>query len=1197
MNLNILKPRIALNKAFLKVKPGRNAIDLFKENLISLIDNIDEVEHEEFHKIPLSNFFRSGFANYTQFISTKDSIDLVIHNGEDSNSTVGVIIETKRPTNKAEMLKKDNLNVKAFHELVLYYLRERITLNNLEIKYLIATNIYEWFIFDASVFEKIFAQNADFVKQFIDFEEKRLSGTSTDFFYREIAARYINSNNSDIECAYFDIRDYEIPLRNSDKTDDSKLIALFKLLSPEHLLKLPFANDSNTLDHGFYSELLYIIGLTETKSDAKKTIERNKAAQRLSASILENAIRQIDSMDKISRLQNPSQYGDNHQDRLFNTALDLTITWVNRILFLKLLEAQLVKYSKGDKNYAFLTLKKIKTFDDLNSLFFSVLAKLPKDRHESVKDLFHKVPYLNSSLFELTELEHSCIVISNLSDDELPLFKSTVLKDSGGNRKTGKLPIINYLFEFLDAYDFASEGSEEIQEDNKSLINASVLGLIFEKINGYKDGSFFTPGFITMYMCRETIRRAVIQKFNDTKGWHCDNFDQLYDKIDDRAEANSIVNSLKICDPAVGSGHFLVSALNELIAIKSDLRILSDRNGQRLKEYAVEVANDELIIIDDDGQIFEYAPNNKESQRVQEALFHEKQTIIENCLFGVDINPNSVKICRLRLWIELLKNSYYIENTDEVRAQRALETLPNIDINIKCGNSLVSRYALDADIKQALKKSKWTIDSYKIAVMSYRNANSKDEKREMEHLISQIKNDFESEVKTNDKRLIKLNKLKAELLTLTTQTSLFALSKLEKARWDKEVKSKATEIRKLENELEEIKNNRIYENAFEWRFEFPEALNDDGEFIGFDAIIGNPPYISSKDLKEKAPYLSYESAKDQFDLYSLFIELSIILLKTNGINSLIVPDSFLARSSFMWVRKYLYNNSNLYRIAQLDQVFSEANVSSCMYFAIKSENLKNKIEFIKTQTYKTWLDNEVNIKMINYLTDDRINSYRLVFINDFEFAIIRKMFEFEPLTNICVMWRGEEIGKASSLITSKYDSESIRILQGENIAKFTLKGKSVFINKVEIKKDITRYAQEKIVIRQLGKNINAALSVDGEISLQSVYCLYSTKPNYNNKFILAIINSELINFLYNSLFSEKQTFPRILLENLKKIPIPKISLKDQEIFITLVDQVIKRKSEDPNADTKALELEIDRLVYELYGLNDDEIKIVESSKV
>ena len=204
----------------------------------------------------------------------------------------------------------------------------------------------------------------------------------------------------------------------------------------------------------------------------------------------------------------------------------------------------------------------------------------------------------------------------------------------------------------MDAYDFASESREVIQEKNRTLINASVLGLIFEKINGYKDGSFYTPGFITEYMCRETIRKAVVQKFNDAKGWDCADFAALENKDLDRNEANALINEIRICDPAVGSGHFLVSALNELIAVKSDLGVLQDANGKRLKDYSVSILNDELIVQDEDETPFQYVLQatgkpTPERQRVQKTLFHEKQTIIENCLFGVDINPNSVKICRL----------------------------------------------------------------------------------------------------------------------------------------------------------------------------------------------------------------------------------------------------------------------------------------------------------------------------------------------------------------------------------------------------------------------------------------------------------------------------------------------------------------------------------------------------------------------
>ena len=938
-NLKELKPRKALNKAFLKVKPNRSDIERFKSNLITLLDRTNDTESEEFHKNLVSDFLKDTYYKQNHFINTKGRNDLVIHNGQNANSTVGVILEAKKPTNKSEMITTNKLNAKAFQELVFYYLRERITQKNLEVKHLVATNINEWFIFDATLFERLFAQNKNLVKQFNDFEAGRLADTKTDFFYKQIAEPLIESITGEFEFTYFNFQDYQKSIRNSDKADDYSLIALFKLLSPEHLLKLPFTNDSNNLDKRFYSELLHIIGLTETKEGSKKLIERNKAGERHTGTILEDAIIQLDSLDKLSRLEKPNQFGNTQQERLFSVALELSITWINRILFLKLLEAQLITYHKGDKSFSFLNRDKIKTYDDLNSLFFQVLARKLTDRNEDVKKLFEKVPYLNSSLFEPTDIEQVTLFISNLKDDKtIPIFAQTVLKDQQGKKRSGNLSTLQYLFEFLDAYDFGAEGGEEIQEDNKTLINASVLGLIFEKINGYKDGSFFTPGFITMYMCRETIRKAVVQKFNETKKWNCTTVEELYNNIEDRKEANSIVNSIKICDPAVGSGHFLVSALNEMIAVKNDLKILQDRDGKRLKEYQVEVVNDELIVTDEEGELFEYNPSNKESQRIQETLFHEKQTIIENCLFGVDINSNSVKICRLRLWIELLKNAYYLPSRQAGKNSTELETLPNIDINIKCGNSLVSRFAIDADLKQALKKSKWTIDSYRIAVDTYRNAESKEQKREMERLIADIKSDFRSEISLNDPKVKKLRKLSGDLYQMTNQGQLFEMSKKEKADWNKKVTQLTEETKKLEAEIEEIKANKIFENAFEWRFEFPEVLNDDGDFVGFDVVIGNPPYMRVQEIQASQPTqkLYYENqfqnAKAAYDLANIFFELAVNISSSKSNNAYIFPHKFFNAASSEVFRNFLKQGQFIDEIAHFgaNMIFEDADTYTCV---------------------------------------------------------------------------------------------------------------------------------------------------------------------------------------------------------------------------------------------------------------------------
>jgi adenine-specific DNA-methyltransferase len=982
MKILTLKPRQALNPAFLKIKPQRNEIEVFKSQLTHLLDHISDTESEEFHKNLVSDFLKkTGFDNRF-YINTKGRNDLVIHADKTPQSDVAVIIEAKKPTNKAEMLRENNINTKAFQELVLYFLRERITLKNTSLKYLIATNIHEWFIFDAQVFEKAFAQNKELVRQFNDFEAKRLTGANTDFFYREIAQPATEKAIEMLEYTYFNIHDYEKSLRNTNKADDAQLIVLYKLLSAEHLLKLPFANDSNSLDKRFYAELLHVIGLEEIKESGKKLIQRKAVGDRNPASLLENAIEQLESLDKISRI-NRSQYGQTENEVLFNVALELCITWINRILFLKLLEAQLLAYHDHNKDYAFLNAAKIKDYDLLNKLFFQVLAKKTAERSEAINADYSHVPYLNSSLFEPTELEHNTLFISNLEDGmPLPVLANTVLKDDTGKKRNGKHNAINYLFDFLDAYDFSSEGKEAIQEENKNLINASVLGLIFEKINGYKDGSFFTPGFITMYMCRETIRKAVVQKFNETKGWQCQNTDDLYDKIEDRHEANAIVNSIKIVDPAVGSGHFLVSALNEIIALKHDLKILQDKSGKRLKEYDVKVLNDELIIVDEDAKLFDYKPTSTESQRVQETLFHEKQTIIENCLFGVDINPNSVKICQLRLWIELLKNAYYKSNGQ-------LETLPNIDINIKAGNSLISRFGLDADLSDALKSIKYTVEQYKGFVDDYKNADDKELRRGFKKIIEEIKTNFKTKIDTGFKA--EIAKARGTLINIETEINTKKLwgEKLPKDLILKLEKA-AEKLAQYEQDKEDVQNNKIYENAFEWRFEFPEVLDQNGSFIGFDVVIGNPPYVSISKIPDmKILKTRYSTFSPTGDLYEIFFELGGNILRKEGVLTFITGSAWLKASHGEPLRKYFTNAVNPKNLIDFSdcQIFEEATVLTTIVQFLKQvnddtllavrldKNLKDKLSdikcyfeekssFLKNLNEKSWVINEQSLNEI-----------------------------------------------------------------------------------------------------------------------------------------------------------------------------------------------------------------------------------------
>lgn len=199
-----LTPKQSLNKAYLKEKVTRAGIEVFKKNLVEFIQAIDEKESEEHVKNLVTKFLYDTYYHGKNQINTKGRIDLAIY--EDKKPVV--IIEAKRP-NSPDMVGVKNLNAKAMHELILYYLRERIDEGNIDIKYLIATNMYEWFVFDASVFDKLFYKNTDLTKDYNDWKNKRKVGTTTDSFYNDIAAKFLKSIKDEITYTYFDIRKAE----------------------------------------------------------------------------------------------------------------------------------------------------------------------------------------------------------------------------------------------------------------------------------------------------------------------------------------------------------------------------------------------------------------------------------------------------------------------------------------------------------------------------------------------------------------------------------------------------------------------------------------------------------------------------------------------------------------------------------------------------------------------------------------------------------------------------------------------------------------------------------------------------------------------------------------------------------------------------------------------------------------------------
>lgn len=941
-NLSELRPSQAVNKAYLKQSVGKTDIIRFKEAMQKMLKNINANESEEHNKNLVMEFLSSAFYKNTNAINTKGKTDAAIYASPDSiNSNILVLIEAKGP-GRPDMAKRSELNCKALHELILYYIREEKYQHNTEIKHLIITNCYEWFVFDKTSFYRLFLANKKFAQEVIDADREN----TTDYVYEQVIRKKVEEVKHKLKYTYFDLTNYKDKLENDTVFNSNKFLSIYKLLSPTHLLKLPFQNDHNALNRAFYNELLYIMGVEEVTDDKVKKIKRLKS-ERQSYSLVEQAISHLE------------EYDISDEQILFEKALGLVLIWMNRLLFLKLLESQLIAFNNG-AIAKFLTSSLIPDYDVLNDLFMKVLAVPVERRKEELKDTFKDVPYLNSSLFEMSKIEREYFSISGIRLGKMEVMAQTAIKDGNGKRVKGSLPALDYLFRFLDAFDFGIEkqgGEGTLRQESKTIINASVLGKIFEKINGYKDGSFFTPGYITEYICRKTLRRAVVNRFNKVKGWTCADFSDLCDQVEtnreSRTEANQIINSLKICDPAVGSGHFLVSALNEMIAIKRELGILQDHREKPkpITEY-IAVENDELVITDEDGDNFAYNPKDPMSQRVQETLFEEKRTIIENCLFGVDLNPKSVEICQLRLWIELLKSAYYYQ--EKQTEQRVLQTLPNIDINIKCGNSLLSRYSLNADIRQVLGSTNLTITKYKQDVTNYKRTANKETKAQLKYDIDVIKSHLKDGLGKKTPAYKKWVSVAKELSDMRQKSLIFGEAKNRRGKYAKEIAKLEKEEAKLRSIVDDMSDNETFSNAFEWRCEIPEVLDDKGAFLGFDVIIGNPPYISleklSKDVKAYAKMhrMDEEDEKDvpvyntlepRGDIYSLFVERGLHLLKADGLLAYILPNKWM-KVGYGKPLRQLFLDSNLTEVIDFgdNQIFTDATTYTCIIRMTKAKN-------------------------------------------------------------------------------------------------------------------------------------------------------------------------------------------------------------------------------------------------------------------
>ncbi|ELA6393060.1 Eco57I restriction-modification methylase domain-containing protein [Campylobacter coli] len=1177
---------------------------------------------------------------------------------------IQVIVEAKLPHSK-EFFSQSKPNCKALHECILYYLRERKALNS-SLKHIIITDFYRFYIFKADLFEELFNKNKYFKEAFENFESKNsLFKGNTDEFYKECekllsSEKYLDSitrkdlfDEPSLKGVFIDIK----PILEQEKPSFSKLKPLFKIFHKDFLLSEFNPNDANSLNNAFYKELLYILGLCESKQNSKLIIAKSEESKEEQGTFY-TAIN--------SKLKEEN----------FETILKLLILWLNRILFLKLIESNLVRFN-DDKNLKFLNFKKIPDFDKLSELFFEVLAKEKSTRKKSE---FAYLPYLNSSLFEKQSIENT-LEISSLSNDlKLFYYKNTVLKDDKCKAKKGQVGLLEYLFEFLDSFDFGSDDEQSEILSQKELISSSVLGNVFEKLNGYKEGSFYTPSFITSYMCKESITKVVLDKFNAQFDLDAKDISELRKSLrkEDKKAQKELLNSIKICDPAVGSGHFLVSALNVMLSIYDELNLFDE-------EFYLEVQNDEILITNHKGEFIEYkrpsTPKDK-AHLIQQELFHTKKDIIENNLFGVDINPNSCEITKLRLWIELLKHSFYQSFDDE--NYHDLKTLPNIDINIKCGNSLVSYFETGKslshypNIKERMSKYKRIVKDYKEGFYTDKNLIAKEIKNLQESFENFcLKDKFNKEIKQLTNGANEYSKKYGDFLADEHHDekfkSFFSKNMFEFS-FDEKVAIK--EFANLKKEYDNIFNLES-NHPFEWRFEFPEILDDDGNFKGFDLIIGNPPYIKEAENKELFTNTKkLRTYQGKMDIWYHFVGRGFDILKNNGYLAFIATNNWVTNSGAKKLRNIVLEESQILSLVDFSSfmVFDSASIQTMIMSFQKTKPPKNyEFHFAKITTQTPIYEDVINLlknektqnneilkinltpkkfidKTLNFTKSDyeelfnKIQKYGKFYLEEKEVANgihphydfinnrINSNHNFAFKIGQGIFGLSEEEKEKlkltkleNNLVKPYYDTQNfLKFFFKKNNHQWLIYTNSSFKNPnsmddyPNLKKHLDKF-QNVITSDNKPYGLHRARDekfftgsprivalrkcvgepkfsyVDFDCYVSATFYVIKTQ-RINVKYLTAILNSKLIAFWLKHKGKMQGNNYQIDKEPLLNIPIVTINSKNQKIadeLINLVDEILKAKEQDKNANTSPLEEKINNMVYKIYNLTEEEIKTIE----
>jgi len=856
--------------------------------------------------------------------------------------------------------------------------------------------------------------------------------------------------------------------------------------------------------------------------------------------------------------------------------------------------------------------------DILEPLFYEALAT---ERYDDYYTHFKcKIPFLNGGLFEP-------IKDYNWRETDI-LLDNKIFED---------------IFKTFDEFNFTVKEDEPLEKE--VAVDPEMLGKVFENLLEVKDrkskGAFYTPREIVHYMCQQSlinyletntsISREDLEKFIQLGDFALDVIIKEQEQIkkygrsyvedkftipksvkENHKEIDRLLKEIKVVDPAVGSGAFPVGMMNEIVKARS---ILSIYFKEDRKDYDL------------------------------------KREIIENCLYGVDIESSAVEITKLRFWLSLIVDELDMKN---------IKPLPNLDHKIMCGNSLLEEFEgiklFDEKLLGEVKKDN-SLEIKRIEEETARlyqelgkihtgkqkdqNGRSKEINREIKKLQKQ-RNEIVHGQKARDDRNQTLDEA-TENRIKESQKKLAEHRRLQSEFFNEQNKKKKKELKedidRIEWELiEETLKEQGNENAlqkldqykknkakpfFLWKLYFSDVFQRDNP--GFDVVIANPPYVDNKKLPsvEKNRYKErYYSAYKLFDLSVLFLEKSIDLLKSKGFMVFITTNKFLASDYGIKIRELLMKNVSIKKLIDVSyiRVFKEAAAFPVIISYVKEFDNSNKIKiYPKIEDIKEFEsglnDGEIINQQDYYLTSDIIFNIS----NNIELCVkISSLKNIKKLGKLNHKFIYRPLGftnwgdKLKNLEDNKSDN-SLKFISTPNIFKYHVNWeKKITVNKQSIKKKFMPYdkefenswnnlKKEQILIKEIALKLTAAYTDGRYCHLTGIYGLIIN--DLNIKYVLALLNSKLMNFFYNSyygLIHLSGGYLKINSSYLKNMPIMFILKEKQKPFIQLVDQILPITKDDDYLDNpdkqakvKRLEKEIDQLVYKLYELTPEEIKIVE----